>query len=892
MHKVRAQPPTRDFSIGTRRLRHVDVRGMLGAARYDRMPFVARVLAENLLRNQAPIETVVACLARRSAKAGTVELPLHMARVILPDSSGIPVLMDLAALRAALARRGLSTAQVRSRVPVTLVVDHSLQVDVAGRPEALLANLDLEYHRNAERYRFLKWAQQAFDGLEIFPPGSGIIHQVHLERVADVVRMQDDDDEGLVHPDSVVGGDSHTPMVNALGVVGWGVGGLEAEMVVLGEPYPLPNPEFVGVELFGGLAAGISTTDLALTVTHHLRRHHVVSAFVEFFGDAAETMSVPDRATLANMAPEYGATTGFWPIDELTLDYLRMTGRTPGHIELVRAHAQSAGLFRHRAAPSPVYDRVIRIDLGSVTRSLAGPSKPHHLVEPRGLARAFADKIARPMERAPENGPGDGAVAIAAITSCTNTANPVAMITAGLVARNAAARGLRPASYVKTSLAPGSRAVTAYLESAGLLEPLEALGFHVVGYGCTTCGGKSGPLHPDSVEAIAAGRAMVAVLSGNRNFDGRIHRLISASFLASPALVVAYALAGDILRDLETEPLARDATGKDVYLRDLWPDAADVAALAQRAVTPELFSASAMNDPTAQERWSRIAAPTGDLFDWDPASSYIMEPPFFEAEQEGFCASDRVVGARVLGMFEDGLTTDHVSPGGEIPADSPAGAYLQSIGVQPAQFNTYVGRRGNHHVMTRGIYANLRVRNQLTPECEGWWTRRFPDGAVMSFFDAAAAYRGDATPMIVLAGRDFGSGSSRDWAAKGPALLGVGCVLARSFERIHRSNLIGLGILPLLFREGESSETLGLQGTESFSFSGLRSALLKNGTVTVTASSDARPDIQFDATVDARTQAEINLLLQGGVFRAALSRHGRGSVTHGEPTSHPRHRAS
>ena len=872
MDKGRAQPPTREFSIGARRLRHVDVRGLVGAESYDRMPFVARVLAENLLRNQAPVETVAACLATRSARPGTVELPLYMARVILPDSSGVPVLMDLAALRAALARRGLSTAQVRSRVPVTLVVDHSLQVDVAGRPEALLENLDLEYRRNAERYRFLKWAQQAFDGLEIFPPGSGIIHQAHLERVAEVVRVQDGAAAGLVYPDSVVGGDSHTPMVNALGVVGWGVGGLEAEMVVLGEPYPLPNPEFVGVELSGDLAAGVSTTDLALTVTHHLRRHNVVGAFVEFFGDAAEAMSVPDRATLANMAPEYGATTGFWPIDDLTLDYLAMTGRSPEHIALVRAHALSAGLFRHRGAPAPAYARVIRIDLGAVTRSLAGPSKPHHLVAPRGLAQAFADKIARPVER----GSGDGAVAIAAITSCTNTANPVAMITAGLVARNAAARGLKPPSYVKTSLAPGSRAVTAYLDKAGLLEPLEALGFHVVGYGCTTCGGKSGPLLPEAVEAIAAGRAMVAVLSGNRNFDGRIHRLISASFLASPALVVAYALAGDILGDPETEPLGRDAAGRDVYLRDLWPNDAEIAALAQRAVTPELFAASALEDGAAQERWSRIAAPAGDLFDWDPDSSYIIEPPFFEAEDEGFCASDRIVGARALGMFEDGLTTDHVSPGGEIPPDSPAGAYLQSVGVQPAQFNTYVGRRGNHHVMTRGTYANLRVRNQLTPEREGWWTRHFPDGAIMSFFDAAAAYRREATPMIVLAGRDFGSGSSRDWAAKGPALLGVGCVLARSFERIHRSNLIGLGIAPLLFRDGESCESLGLEGCEIFSFSGLRTAVLENGTVDVTAQSADRPEIAFQATVDARTQAEIDLLLQGGVFRAALSRHSRG----------------
>lgn len=870
MEDVAHEPQKRSFETGARRLCHIDVRSIIGADAYDRMPFVARTLAENLLRSGAPLDDVVRTLAQRSEPAGTIELPLRINRVILPDSSGVPVLMDLAALRSALSRRGRSPETVRSQVPITLVVDHSLQVDLAGAPEALAKNLDHEYARNAERYRFLKWAQQAFDGLEIYPPGSGIIHQVHLERVAMIACVDEGHAPPLVYPDTVIGGDSHTPMVNALGVVGWGVGGLEVEMVALGEPYPLPNPEFVGVELRGALHVGVSTTDLALTVAHLLRRHGVIGAFVEFFGSAALAMSAPDRATLANMAPEYGATTAFWPIDEQTLSYLALTGRTAEHVDLIRAHAQSAGLFRYFGAADPHYDRVVSIDLGAVTRSLAGPSKPHQLVDLTDLAGAFAGKLNRPVEQMSE-GISDGAVAIAAITSCTNTANPVAMITAGLVARNAAARGLRPPAYVKTSLAPGSRAVTGYLERAGLLQDLEALGFHVVGYGCTTCGGKSGPLTNDAVDAIADGRAMVAVLSGNRNFDGRIHRLISASFLASPGLVVAYALAGSVMGDLDVDPIASDCDGRDVYLRDLWPDPTEVEDIARRVLTPDLFGAESLLDEASSARWRAVYAPTGALFDWDPTSSYIVEPPFFEATADGFGTLNEVSGARVLGMFEDGLTTDHVSPGGEIPHDSPAGRYLQAGGVAPVQFNTYVGRRGNHHVMVRGTYANLRLRNLLVPEREGWWTRRFPDGEVVSFFDAANDYKAKGVPLIVLAGRDFGSGSSRDWAAKGPALLGIGAVIAQSFERIHRSNLIGLGILPLLFADGQSVESLGLRGNELFSFTGIQSALASQGFIEANARG-ADGTIYFQIMIDTRTKAEVNMLLASGVFRAALAR--------------------
>jgi aconitate hydratase len=779
--------------------------------------------------------------------------------------------MDLAALRSAVSRRGGAPEKVRSEVPITLVVDHSLQVDFAGQVGAAAKNLDQEYARNSERYRFLKWAQQAFDGVEIFPPSSGIIHQVHLERVATVVRIKEGDETSIVYPDMVVGGDSHTPMINALGVVGWGVGGLEAEMVALGEAYPLPNPEFIGVELSGSLPAGVSTTDLALTLTHLLRQTGVVGSFLEFFGPAAQAMSVPDRATLANMAPEYGATTAFWPIDEQTMCYLALTGRPPEHVKLVRAYAESAGLFRRSGLPEAHYDRVVRVDLSTVRRCLAGPSKPHHRVDLAGLGLVLNEKIGRNDDADSSAEICNGAIAIAAITSCTNTANPHAMITAGIVARNAVARGIRPADYIKTSLAPGSRTVTAYLEKAGLLQPLEALGFHVVGYGCTTCGGKSGPLKPEAVEAIGNGRAMVAVLSGNRNYDGRIHRLVAASFLASPGLVVAYALAGTLNRDLNVDPIAIDDVGSEVFLRDLWPDEAEVDEVVRRVLSPQLFQDEGLLDESSNVRWGAIEAPKGPVFEWDPKSSYIVEPPFFEEEPPIFGALDQVVGARALALFDDGLTTDHISPGGEIPPDSPAGAYLQSIGVLPAQFNTYVGRRGNHHVMARGTYGNLRIRNALVPELEGWWTRHFPTDQVVSIFDAAQAYSAQGTSLIILAGRDFGSGSSRDWAAKGPALLGVGAVLAQSFERIHRSNLIGLGILPLVFREGECVKSLGLRGDEEFSFTNMRSAISSCDWMQVTGYGTDR-NISFQVRVDARTRAEVELLTKGGVFRAALAR--------------------
>ncbi len=844
------------FQSGGKSWRHVDVASVIGP-RYARMPYAARILAENLLRNGADV-----ALLNSDAAPGTLELPLVFPRVILPDSSGVPVLMDLAALRSALHRRGVAVSGVRAQVPVTLVVDHSLQVDVSGVKDAPSQNLAKEFVRNEERYRFLKWAQQAFPGLEIFPPGSGIIHQVHLEQVARVVC----EDGDLVYPDMVVGGDSHTPMVNAMGIIAWGVGGLEAEMVALGEPYPLPNPEFVGVELTGALRDGVSITDLALTLTRRLRDAGVVGAFVEFFGPAVSSMSVPDRATLANMAPEYGATTGFWPIDDRTLEYLRATGRDEARIALVHDHAMSAGLFRGADAPTPDYTRVVTLDLASVRRAFAGPSKPHNLLATEDLRGAFESKAGVAADDK------DGAIAIAAIASCTNTANPVSMVTAGLLARNAIARGMRVPDHVKTSLAPGSRAVTAYLENSGLLAPLEALGFHVIGYGCTTCGGKSGPLKPAAQDLHAQGRKLVAVLSGNRNFDGRIHRLVSASFLTSPALVVAAALAGSVARDIDVEPLGRDAQGKDVYLADLWPARDEVDAIVAQFVKPDVFAKTRGLDAEAVRLWSSVSGGEGPIFDWDPASTYIVEPPFFEAAATGFGRLESVKGARALGFFEDGLTTDHVSPGGEIPAESPAGQYLQAQGIAPASFNSYVGRRGNHEVMVRGTYANVRIRNRFTPDRDGWWTRVFPSGEIVSFFDAAERYRAAGVPLIVLGGRDFGSGSSRDWAAKGPALLGVGAVLAENFERIHRSNLIGLGIAPLVFVNGENTESLGLDGSETFDFGSFFAALEGDGLLRVRATKLGSTQ-DFTMRIDARTPAERELLLRGGVFRSTLARY-------------------
>jgi aconitate hydratase len=850
-----------------------DVRNVIGPAAYAQLPYVARILAENLLRNLGrggATEDVLRDLVSFLVAPDMVALPLHVPRIVVPDSSGIPVLMDLAALRSAVARRGGNPARVSATVPLTLVVDHSLQVDVAASPEAEARNLEREFERNGERYRFLKWAEQAFDGLTVFPPNAGIIHQIHLEQVAAVTLIDRTRTPAIAFPDFTIAGDSHTPMVNALGVLGWGVGGIEIEAVALGQPYIFPKPEFVGVRIEGAVADGVTMTDVALTLTEQLRAAAVVGACVEFFGPAAPALTVPDRATLANMAPEYGATTGFWPIDEQTIAYLQTTGRPAEHVALVEAHARAAGLFRSADAREPTYDRVIPFDLGNVRRSIAGPGMPHVRQDTSDLAASFRMRAkAAPPPLAPDALP-EGAIGIAAITSCTNTSNPHGMIRAGLVAKAAVARGLKSAPWVKTSLAPGSRAVTTYLDRAGLLAPLVALGFAVVGYGCTTCAGKSGPLKPAAARAVEEeGRTLAAVLSGNRNFDGRIHRLVGANYLCSPALVVAFALAGRVTLDIDRDPIAHDAGGAPVFLRDLWPDDAEVDAVVQRTVTPEIFVSTARPSPLVQASWDALAAKRGVLFAWDAASSYIVEPPFFAADRAGFAGAPRIADARVLGIYDDNLSTDHVSPGGEIPPDSPAGQYLQSVGVKPAAFNTYVGRRGNHHVMMRGTYGNVRIRNRMAGGREGWWTTLHPEGELMTIPEAAARYRERNVPLIVFGGRNFGAGSSRDWAAKGPALLGVGAVIARSFERIHRSNLIGVGVVPLLFQD-DSVERLKLVGSEEFSFEAIGECVAARRPIRVAVRRQNGEELGFAVTADVRSDAEAELLRSGGMFQAAL----------------------
>lgn len=878
--------PTSTFTTPSKKeYAFYDVRAHLGAGVYDQMPFVARVLAENIARNIGQpgfTEAALKSLIDRSVSPLTAALPLRVPRIIMPDSTGIPLLVELASLRAAVDRAGIDPASVDTLVPIDLVVDHSLIIEESASPTAEAANIKREMERNRERYQFLKWAQSAFKGIRLLPPGTGIIHHVHIEQIATVSRVDSSKPIPVAYPDFAVGGDSHTAMVNGIGTLGWGVGGIEACSVVLGEAYILPKPEFVGVRLVGRVGPDITMTDVVLTVTQILRKADVLNTFVEFFGEGASAFGVQDRAVLSNMSPEFGCTVPFWPVDAQTLAYLRLMGHSEEHVQLVEAHMRAAGMFRTPQSPDPVYDRVIEIDLSKVVRSVSGPSRPHNRKDPSEIGESFLATLPEEARaEMPSASAGDGAnidiengmIAIASITSCTNTSNPRNMIRAGLFARNAAARGLQSKPWVKTSLAPGSRAVTAYLERAGLLPDLEALGFHVVGYGCATCGGKSGPLIPMVTEAVEKrGVKVTAVLSGNRNFDARIHRLVSANYLCSPPLVIAFALAGRITIDIDTDPLTQDERGNPVYLRDLWPSDAEVDAVAAEVLTPDIFINAAKRDDKELSEWSALEAPRSVLFPWDPSSNYIIEPPYYEDRRTPFAAEREISGARVIGIFHDGIPTEHVSPSTEIGVDSPAGQYLQSLGIKPKDFNQYSQRRANHHVMMRGTYANTRLQNKLTPEREGWWTRLFPEDREVSFYDAAMAYAERGTPVIALAGMNFGTGSSRDWAAKGPALLGVRAVIANSFERIHRSNLIGVGILPLLFEEGVSVESLGLTGTEEYAFDGLSKGVANGKPITVTAKGADGRTVQFKTRVDVRSGAEIDLLQRGGIFRAALSR--------------------
>lgn len=892
------------FHLSGDAIRYFDI----AAAARDRgldiatLPYVIRVLWENLGRNQqwglpvadAEIDAVAAWSQRTGA-----DLPLRVARVILPDSSGLPVLQDLAALRDAVARQGGDAAAVNTQLPVDLIVDHSLQVDHWGSDQAVARNLGREFERNAERYRFLKWAQQAFRGLRVFPPGTGIIHQVNIEHIAPVVVRAERDGQAWAYPDFVIGGDSHTPMVNSLGVLGWGVGGIDAEAALLGQAYTFPVPEVVGVRLTGRIAAPAVTTDAALLITETLRRAGVAGCMVEFFGPAVAALSVPERATMANMAPEYGATCGFFPVDGGTLAYLAHTDRSPEHVALIEAYCRANSLFRAPKSPDPVYSRVIEIDLSAAKPSVAGPRRPQDRMPIGRVPADFAERLPLPLKEGGFNAtPGvtsgplhHGSVVLAAITSCTNTSNPAVMLAAGLVAQKAVARGLAPAPWVKTSLAPGSRVVTGYLQQAGLLPALEALGFYVIGYGCTTCGGKSGPLAEGVPQAIESGELVAAaVLSGNRNFEGRIHKLIRANYITSPPMVVAYALAGRIDLDLDNDSLGTDKSGQPVYLRDIWPTPEEIAALLplaqQRTAFLRTYTASSEENDDLK-LWRDMEAPQGLRFPWDPQSYYLVEPPFFKAADDSDALSRlerQLRGTRVLAAFGDSLTTDHISPGGEIPQDSPAGRYLMDAGIAPRDFNTYVARRCNFEVMTRATFANIRVKNLLVPEVEGGVTRYFPsaaeaapsdraegeardarqEGIQMSIFDASRAYEADGVSTIVLAGKEYGTGSSRDWAAKGSALLGVRAVIAESFERIHRANLVGMGILPLAFLPGQGWRQLGLTGTETYTFSNVAQAL-RDGTPVRVAAEGANGRTEFEAVPQVLTQAERELLAAGGI---------------------------
>jgi aconitate hydratase len=865
--------------------------------RVGRLPYAVRVLVENLHRHRLWAEgslvsgaDIAAMVCWESNRGFGV--PLHVERVILPDSSGLPVLQDLAALRDAVARHGGDPADVRPQVPVDLVVDHSLQVDRAGSPTAMEHNVALEFARNVERYRFLKWAKSAFGSLRVFPPGSGIVHQVHLEFIASVVLRGKRGGMGWAYPDFVLGGDSHTPMVNGIGVLGWGVGGIDAEAAMLGHAYVFPIPEVVGVHLVGALAPVTMTTDLALFVTERLRQENVVSAMVEFFGPGVAGLSIPERATIANMAPEYGATCGFFPVDSRTIDYLRLTRTDSAQADFVESYCRANHLLREGTRDVPRYDRMIELDLTCVERSVAGPRRPQERLRLRDVAADFRARLDRPLAEggfgaAPKkndvsvkSGAGSatvshGSVVIAAIASCTNTSNPSVMLAAGLLARNAVARGLRTAPWVKTSFAPGSRVVTRYLQKAGLLAPLESLGFHVVGYGCTTCGGKSGPLDEAIAGAIEGeGLVVASVLSGNRNFEGRIHRLVRANYICSPPLVVAFALAGRVDIDLSAEPVARTEEGAPVYLDDLWPVSDEVARLGNVAEDPALFADVYGRKSSETRLWEELDAPSGLRFPWDGNSTYLVIPPFFDPAPEAGrlgALPDRLIGARALAAFGNSVTTDHISPSGEIPVASPAGRFLISRGVAPADFNTYVARRGNHEVMARATFANIRIRNLLVPEEEGGLTRQFPTGERMSIFDAAAAYRSEGIPIIVLAGKDYGMGSSRDWAAKGPALLGVRAVMAESFERIHRANLVGMGIVPLQFHQGEGWRQLGLLGAERYDIENLSGGILRGEPVKVTAQCNGS-SVRFAGTAQILTESERRVMLRGGLMPSVLAR--------------------
>ncbi len=862
-----------------------------GLCQIERLPYSIRVLLESVLRNLDGTlvrEEDVRSLAAWSPTSEPVEIPFLPARVVLQDFTGVPAVVDLAAMRSAMQRLGGDADKINPLIPADLVIDHSVQVDRFASADALEINVDLEFARNRERYELLHWAQGAFNNFRAVPPGVGIVHQVNLEYLAGGVFLRNHGDGQVAVPDSLVGTDSHTTMINGLGVLGWGVGGIEAEAAMLGQPIYMLTPEVVGFELTGILPTGATATDLVLTVTEILRREKVVGKFVEFFGEGVASMSLADRATIANMAPEYGATMGFFPIDEVTLAYLRLTGRDEAQVELVERYTKENQLFRHRDS-DPEFTRRLSFDLGDVVPSLAGPKRPQDRVPLDSMKQSFAAALRAPVsergfalgETAIEttahveaNGHSTdithGAVVIAAITSCTNTSNPSVMLAAGLLAQNAVDRGLSVPSYVKTSLAPGSRVVTDYLDASGLSGALEKIGFYTVGYGCTTCIGNSGPLPEPVAAAVQEGDLVAsAVLSGNRNFEGRVNPLVKANYLASPPLVVAYALAGSTNVDLTSEPLGVGSDGADVFLADIWPDRKSIdAALA--TVSPEMFRAQYNDVFSANPQWNAMEQGGGALFAWNAESTYVQEPPFLidlPPEPEPI---QPITAARVLLLLGDSVTTDHISPAGAIAADSPAGRYLQAEGVEPKDFNSYGSRRGNDRVMTRGTFANIRIRNQLAAGTEGGVTRLLPEGETMSVYDAAMQYRERGVPLVVLAGSEYGTGSSRDWAAKGTMLLGVKAVIAASYERIHRSNLVGMGVLPLEFSSGDTWQSLGLTGEETFDFAGLDDSLAPGSMIEVTATDAAGANKTFSAKVRIDTPVEMDYYRNGGILQTVL----------------------
>ena len=857
-----------ELKLNARSYQYHDITA-LGAGEVAKLPYCRKILLENLLRNAEDTGSSKGLLA---ALSGKKELEFRPARVILQDFTGVPAVVDLAAMRDAMEALGGNPEAINPLAPAELVVDHSIQVDHYASPDALARNNELEFERNRERYSFLHWGQQAFRQLKVVPPNTGIVHQVNLERLARVVFSTPNGGGGeLVYPDTLVGTDSHTTMINGLGVLGWGVGGIEAEAALLGQPITMLPPPVLGVRLHGSLRPAATATDLVLTVTEALREKGVVSWFVEFFGEGLSSLPLADRATLANMSPEFGSTCAIFPIDGETIRYLELTGRDKQQLALVDAYARAQGLWRNNSSPEPEFDDTLDIDLDAVVPSIAGPRRPQDRIplteSKQSFTASLKERGGKPVAFEGEQ-PGDGAVLIAAITSCTNTSNPSVMMAAGMLARAARQRGLQPPHWVKTSLAPGSRVVTGYLESAGLMDDLGALGFQIVGYGCTTCIGNSGPLREDIARHVQeSGLGGCSVLSGNRNFEGRIHPQVYFNYLASPPLVVAWALAGRMDVDLENDPLGMDFEGHPVYLRDLWPDAGQIQAQVARHVSASQFAKGYAGVFDGDERWNALESPAESRYPWDSDSTYVRRPPFFDGLSPEPEEARAVTSARVLALLGDSVTTDHISPAGAIPAKSPAGRWLSEQGVEPRDYNSYGARRGNHEVMLRGTFANLRLRNRLAGGVDGGWTRLQPDGEMMSIYDAAMQYRDEGTPLVVLAGKEYGSGSSRDWAAKGTALLGVRAVIATSFERIHRSNLVGMGVLPLQFSQGEDAASLGLDGSESYDISA------PNGqAVAVRARRSDGSVVEFATRSRIDTPKEQEYFRHGGILPYVLRR--------------------